>query len=286
MNREDKIKELISKSNVTTDAQAGNRILGDALEHLDIFKQQRSSRIGLYFWRTIMKSPITKLAAAAVIAIVVFIGINQLSNSGTSLAWGEVADKIQASRGLIYRERTMGSETPDEAGCVMYYVSSTHSRIDTYKAGKITRTLYCDYDAGNTFIVDHNYKIFGNHPMEQRGIQDFQRVMVLKDWVRKVLSHEHRKLGRKTIEGLLCEGIETVYPIFGDINSLPENYVTRVWVSLETEYPVLFESGQVSGEDGKLQVESVMDQFQWDIELDPSEFEPKIPPADYEDMES
>lgn len=285
MRSADNINNLIMKLQLKASTDLDRRVHKDISKALAESDKTKSAITQPNIGRTIMKSRITKIAAAAVIVVAVLICINQFSGPGTSLAWGEVAKKIQASRGLIYRERTMGSDTPEEVGC-MYYVSSTRSRMDNYKAGNITRVFYCDYDARNIFFVDHNNKIFGNIPMEQRGIQDFQQVMDLKDWVREVLSHEHKKLGRKTIEGLLCEGIETVYPIFGDINSLVENYVTRVWVSLETEYPVLCESGQVSGEDGKLQVESVMDQFQWDIELDPSEFEPKKPPADYEDMEN
>ena len=73
MNREDKIKELISKSNVSTDAQTENRILGDALEHLSMLKQRKLPQVGLNIWRIIMKSPITKLAAAAVIIALVLL---------------------------------------------------------------------------------------------------------------------------------------------------------------------------------------------------------------------
>jgi hypothetical protein len=58
-----------------------------------------------------------------------------------------------------------------------------------------------------------------------------------------------------------------------------------LWVSAETGYPVLYES-KMSGEyEGQVwESESVTDQFQWDVELNPGIFEPNIPP-DYERIE-
>ena len=279
------INELIKKLQLKASTDLDKRVHQDISKALAESDKTKSALLEPNTWRTIMKNPITKLAAAAVIVVAAIICISQFGGSGTSVAWGEVADKIQASRGLIYRERTIGSDTPDEADYIMCYVSSAHSRTDTYKAGKITRTFYYDYEARNMFFVDHNDKIFGNIPMEQRGIQDFQQVMDLKEWVREVLSREHKKLGRRTIGGVLCEGLETKYPIFGDMDAPAGNSARRVWVSVETEYPLLCEGG-ILGDDGKLRVEAVMDQFQWDIEMGPSEFEPKKPPADYEDMEN
>lgn len=58
----------------------------------------------------------------------------------------------------------------------------------------------------------------------------------------------------------------------------------RLWVNAETEYPVLFESKISFEHNGQvMESEGVMDQFQWDVELDPSIFEPNIP-ADYIDI--
>ena len=44
----------------------------------------------------IMKSPITKLAAAAVIIIAVFIGIDQLGTNGSSVVWADVAERFES----------------------------------------------------------------------------------------------------------------------------------------------------------------------------------------------
>ncbi|UCF17209.1 MAG: hypothetical protein JSW59_07065, partial [Phycisphaerales bacterium] len=100
----------------------------------------------------------------------------------------------------------------------------------------------------------------------------------------KFLSCECRNLGQKTIDGILCEGLETTDPAFLDDSDPPvESLMLQLWVSVEMGYPVLFECNAVNEPDDGGRIEVVMDQFQWDVELDPSEFEPKIPP-DYELM--
>jgi hypothetical protein len=232
--------------------------------------------------RTIMKSRIVKLAVAAVVIVAVVLGLFELlgTESKSGVVWADVVKKIETTRGLIYRESHPNG--PDEAVYIMFYDSPTHARIDTYKNGQLTRSLYCDYDARTILCVAHDDKICANIPMEERDVQDHQREMHLKGWVEEVLSRQHTNLGRRTIGGVLCEGIETKYPIFGDADSPTENSARRVWVSVETGYPLLCEAGKL-GDDGKLRVETVLDQFQWDVELDASEFEPNIPP-DYEQM--
>jgi len=43
-----------------------------------------------------MKSPITKLAAAAVIIIAVFVGIDQFDTNSSSVAWADVAERFES----------------------------------------------------------------------------------------------------------------------------------------------------------------------------------------------
>lgn len=90
----DKIKELINESNVTTSSDADQKILGDALEHLEKLKQKKLHAAQPNVWEIIFKSPITKLAVAAVIVITAIVGINQFSSS--SVAWADVAERFRS----------------------------------------------------------------------------------------------------------------------------------------------------------------------------------------------
>jgi len=75
MKPEDKIKKLINESDVTTSSDTDKRILADALKHLDKLKQKNSAGPQPNIWEFIIKSPIVKLTAAAVIIVAVLIGL-------------------------------------------------------------------------------------------------------------------------------------------------------------------------------------------------------------------
>jgi outer membrane lipoprotein-sorting protein len=295
MNREDKIKELINKSNVSTDAQTENRILGDALEHLSMLKQRKLPQVGLNIWRIIMKSPILKLAAAAVIIALVVLGLFEFigTDNTSGVVWAEVVRKVGASRGLIFRCRDSTASSEDDYSIA--YTSPTNCRKDFYEHGQIIRTGYVDFTDSDTYtLVD----VFHMRKHSLTTTYKKSKYQLFLEWhddwtnpsflVQMILSAEHSKLGQKTIEGVLCEGIETtdpacLGPLPEQVNNLQVEF--RLWVSAETGYPVLFESkmgGESEGEWGES--ECVIDQFQWDVELDPDIFEPNIPTG-YEKIE-
>ena len=103
-----------------------------------------------------------------------------------------------------------------------------------------------------------------------------------KSLVLRFLSHEHRELGFKTVEGVLCEGIETTDPAFDETDYPVDSLMAQIWVSVETGYPIQFEV-EIVRNNGEIRIGGVRDQFQWDVELDESMFEPNIPP-DYIDI--
>ena len=94
MKPEDKIKKLINESDVTTGPDADKRILAGALEHLDKLKQKKLHAAQPNVWELIIKSPIVKLTAAAVIVITAIIGVTQFGSS--NVAWADVEEHFQS----------------------------------------------------------------------------------------------------------------------------------------------------------------------------------------------
>ena len=242
--------------------------------------------------RTIMKSPIVKSAAAAVIIVLVILGLFEFTGTENTsgVVWAEVVTKVEASRGLIVRSTDHSPSNEDEYSIT--YTSPAYCRKEFYKDGQMIRTAYVDFtDSDTDTLTDvfHIHKLCVSDTFEKSENELFLEWH--SDWtnpgflVQKILSAEHRKLGRKTIEGVLCEGIETTDPAyFGPVPEKFENPQAefRLWVSVETGYPVMYETKLNAEHQGKVwEKESVMDQFQWDVELDPNIFEPNLPP-DYE----
>jgi outer membrane lipoprotein-sorting protein len=234
-----------------------------------------------------MKSPITKLAAAAVVITVVALGLFEFIGTGSTsgVVWAEVAQKVQASRGVIFRRAGTSSDMSreyrkDEADYSILYNSPRYSRRDDYKGDQIYKTFYNDFNTKTLILVDHGHKSYVKMTFEKMEQDDF--LTNPKSFVQRFLSHEHKELGQKTVEGVLCEGIETTDPAFFGTDHPVDSLMARVWVSVETGYPVQFEY-EVVRYSGQIRLADVVDQFQWDVELDESMFEPNIP-ADYIDI--
>lgn len=240
-----------------------------------------------------MKSPITKFAATVVIIALVVLGLFEFigTENTSGIVWAEVARKVETSRGSVVRYKEASSFQPsNENDYSITYTSPRYSRKDVYKGGQITDSYYTNLDTKTYTGIHHTRKHYLSITItpNKEGFMEKQ-----EDWmnprylVQKILSCEHRELGQKTIDGVLCEGLETTDPaVFGPLPGPVSrlDVQMQLWVNVETQYPVMFEwkinaeaEGQVIESDG------VMDQFQWDVELDPSFLEPNIPP-DYTDM--
>jgi hypothetical protein len=279
MKRARDIEAMIKDLRHPVDARAHDRVLGRLLDAWRQRQQQRRAvrqpRIG----RIVMKNPTTKLALAAAIIVAVILGLFEFidTGGGSGVVWAEVAKKVQASRGVIFRSTEhIAPDTYDqENDYSMQYCTSTQSRLDGYQGGRIIKTIWGDCNTKTVVLVDHFHKSY----IKETGAEMPDRLGTMdpNSWVQKFLSCQYKKLGRKTIEGVLCEGIETTDPAFYGGGNPPETPVARLWVSVETGYPVQFEGERVYDDQRHTWVQ---DQFQWDVAIDPSLFEPNIP-ADY-----
>jgi len=258
---------------INTSTEMDQRILHDTLKVQKEIKQTKLAETQPEIWRTIMKGSITKFAVAAVIIAIVVLGLFEFINTGSKsgVVWAEVAQKVEASPGVIFRASGTGSRDPNDDwpnGYRIFWRSASVSRMDIYRGGQIHRTIYLDYDAKSVLGVFHDAKKYNKEAMSDqtahadKGWSDPQGLLKLG------LSLEHHALGQKTIDGELCEGIEA---------KGPDGTTGRVWVRAETGYPVLVEIMGVDGSTG------TMDQFRWNVDLPAEGVEPEIP-ADYESL--
>jgi len=253
-----------------------------AINQSGVSKQSETHLI----WRTIMKSPITKLAVAAAVIVVVVLGLFEfIGTDGTSgVVWAEVAQKIEASPGVIFRSRGTGSRDPNDDwpnGYKITWRSAVVTRTDRYRDGQIRRTIYYNLDTKTTILLAHDAKKYikeaTSDAQVQRAQADKDRWTDPQGLVNFCLALKHHSLGQKTIDGVLCEGIETT-----DSSGLPvKSFTGRLWVGVETGYPVLVEIEAI--DDGSIRHTSTLDQFQWNVDLSAEDVEPEIH-TDYEPL--
>jgi NTP pyrophosphatase (non-canonical NTP hydrolase)/outer membrane lipoprotein-sorting protein len=172
-------------------------------------------------------------------------------------------------------------QTP-KTTAIGYYSSENGSRVESYINDKLSFTMYLNPKENIFVSVMPDQKQFtkmtGKSPDELKQIseKDDPRVMV-----RHMMSTEYEQLGRDKINGIDVEGIECTGP--GIMGGMFEDATARLWVEIGTDFPVRIEiEGIVAG--GQMEMSMVMDDFQWNVELDPALFVPDIP-SDYTSQE-
>ncbi len=101
MRPSDPIEKLFTETPIITNSDVDNVVLDDAVRAMSKSKQKRPVANKPDLWRHIMKSKLTKFAAAVVIVIAALIGINLLN--GTP-AWAEVLENISNAGNVVYKE--------------------------------------------------------------------------------------------------------------------------------------------------------------------------------------
>lgn len=236
--------------------------------------------------RIIMSSPITKLAAAAII-IAVLIGIDQFGSSGKGVAWGNVAEKVEKIQTYIFRERQTETSEPIQEGfefvteseSIHHWSLEYGSRIDTYKNGELAISTYTLPAEKAMVGIVYPMKMYSRRALSEATIREMEQKGP-REIIRQLMSADYKLLGHEVIGGIEVEGIE-----FNDPNALYytgppiRDFAGRLWVDVKDELPVWIELKFVP-QGSPIHHRIVMDQFQWNVELDASDFEPNIP-ADY-----
>ena len=92
------------------------------------------------------------------------------------------------------------------------------------------------------------------------------------------MEYKYTKLGRDTIDGIEVEGIEVTDPAMGA--GMFDTIVARLWCDVKNDLPVLM-TMKGSASNGDVVLDITLDDFNWDVEIDPAELVPDIP-ADYD----
>ena len=282
MKSAENIEKLIKNLDLDIDInpETDRTILGELSEVHEKSKKMKSALAEPNIRRTIMKNPITKLAAAAVIIIALLIGILLLGNSTTGVAWGEVLEKAEQIPTVIFDmtvEITYSESEKHQFQSEHYVAAHYGTRVNIYHNGELGTIQY---------KLPHKKVVYVIRPLKKKykrkDLSD-EQVALGHDrddprmWLKAISSADYTELGRADINGVIVEGIET--EITGEANG-----VMRLWVDVETNLPVRIEVEELGMESGQMRPHKfVMDNFRWDVELDESVFEPNIP-SDYEPM--
>jgi len=233
--------------------------------------------------RIIVKHKLTKLAVAAVIIVAVMLGLNIIGGPDmASVALADVAREIEQIKNCVFKKTTTAFSEDNFINSFdsLVYFTEAAVREDIYDDEKMIGQAYVRFSERILVVVDHKTKEFRKMDLSD---EDMEKMFLVspKNIVNLILGKgKYKKLGRKTVDGILSEGFE-----FSDKRAMLsmdkekiENIVTRLWVDVSTNLPVRVDVDCVLINDLKANV--VMYDPKWDVELEPDFFEPKIP-VDY-----
>ena len=279
-------------------SEVAARDLDRAKERLaELTSEQRTK--GQQIWIIIMKSRITKLAAAVAVIIAALVTSHYLGGSidGTTIAWARVIETIENARTITSREtRTLTCEAKElpflGTSEVIKYASSEYGvREDMVKDGQPLSHTYWLLKANECVTIIPALKQCTRKPLTEVEKKVLHQ-MTPEGVANLIKSSQYVELGRKSIDGVEVEGLEirgnelVVAPV--ELDSV----VMRMWVDVETYLPVVIEADAITTDKtittftgGKpVKAELLAGEFEWNVQLDAEIFEPNIP-EDYTILE-
>jgi outer membrane lipoprotein-sorting protein len=279
-----KIEKLIKRNHYKAKPEVYDKALGNFLQVVDDYKKEKSAFDGPNIWRIIMKGKMIKLAAAAVIAIVVLGGISFWPGGSDAGKWWlgppkvwaqEILDELNAIKGVTCRERIVhvmsnGSEHVSMTW-MKFYVSHDSYRRDIYDDDFLREIQW--YVPDGDGMLQHSIRYDLNSYFAKTGYGDFGNydpVERMRSYVSR-LDEADQLLGEEVIDGYNCVGFEISSGMSGD-------RVDCIWFDKETRLPVRVEHrGMPVTNEPDMTSTIIQDDFDYNPDLSADTFVPQTP---------
>ncbi|MHC4536509.1 MAG: hypothetical protein ACYS6K_21375 [Planctomycetota bacterium] len=236
-------------------------------------------------WRIIMNNRMTKLAAAAVIVIGVFVGFEIFTKTG-SVSWAQVREQVAAVRAVMYKAKVNATENgqPSQLQIEATLADEHGTRMDAYIGDQLLGTSFTLADTKtHIHIMPAQKKYIEVALTEEIRIENGDPKLIVEAF----LGGDYKKLGRREINGVTVEGVRSndVSPTEGvpggaglmeGLEGLSTKVSASLWADVATGWPVEI-SFDITDENGGEQMTIVVSDFQWDAQIDPATFASIIP---------
>jgi len=257
----DKTKLFIKNASINSNPEVNEAVLKELLNELDKSKNMTCAARQPDIWRTIMKSPLTKIAAAAAIIIALLIGLHYFGDSIniTSTAYAEIIEKLHNARTMTY---TSNGTTEIEIafkkpGYMRTTMPGDYVTVIDWTQGKgistlPTRNQYIEMEMSNL-----------PHDPAQQQFNVIEKLRTLPD-------RADEELGTREIDGRVLQGFRVT----------EEDVTNTVWIDSQNRELVRVETEFINAPGMNV----VMTDFQFDVDLDDSLFS-LTPPDGYTPIE-
>jgi hypothetical protein len=239
-------------------------------------------------WRKIMRSPLTKLAAAAVVVIACVIGLSLWKTTGSGIALADVLARIEQAKAYRFQlNAKMTGEDPNKETRITWlrsqgYGSKLIGEERDPNGGWSTFTeRYRSLDNKTEIIIMPKEKKYRRTEIDDENAKVWQKTTDPRTALKKILKTKYESLGRSTIDGIEVEGFRTTDPNWIANSENKVEVDVKMWVDTKTRLPVRYDFTYAwfdqMGDKIIKHDHVVLHDFQWDVVVDASEFEPVIP---------
>jgi len=236
-------------------------------------------------WRIIMSNKMTKFAAAAVILIGVFVGF-EIFNGTSSVSWAQVRQQVAAVKAVMYKAKVDATENgqPFQLQIEAILADEHGTRMDAYMGDQLVGRSFTLADKKtHIYIMPAQKKYIEVELTEKIRIENGDPKLIVEAF----LKGDYKELGRREINGLTLEGIQShdVSPAAGvpgggglmeALEGLSAKVIASLWVDVATGWPVEIIL-DITGDNGGEQMTIVVSDFQWDAQIDSTTFASVIP---------
>ncbi len=262
---EEKFSSLLSavgRKTVAPDREFLNKLKEESTKIFEASASKGSGNLResvntISIWRTIMKSPIMKITAAAAVIVVLIIGISRLGDS-SGVAWAEVSQHILNAKTAVL-DIIIGDE---EAGGPVIHDQIKGSRIRRTISNMEDEVCIIDLEAWRILSLTVSKKKAAY--IDLKGLPSMPNYM---DTLRNLISElqekpdfEVEELGKQEIDGQEAVGFLARHP----------KVELTIWADPETALPVRIE--QTGG-----QMKVICKNVKFDVPMDESLFSMEVP---------
>jgi hypothetical protein len=235
--------KAVAQSNLEKDVM--NQVIREQNVRL---KAAGKAATGLKLRRIIMKSSITRIAAAAVIVVAVTIGILQLG--GGTVTWAQVIEPILNAKTIVF-DLVLGT---DETGVVMHEIV-VGPRMRRTMSNMPTVTMIIDTDNAKLLALDTQAKTAAYADIEgDLGDRHRSFIKFVRQIIRQLQEGQVEQLDERVIDGQKAVGFA----------GKGQNEAVTIWADPQTSRPIRIEA-QIGQE-----FAFVMKNFEFDVTVDES----------------
>ncbi len=279
----DDIRELFESVQLGIRPETDEQVFQDMLQAQDEAKNNPTDPSER--WRIIMKSPLSKLAVAATIVVACIAASFMWTGTQSSVALADVLTRMEQISVFMYQMsmtvtgQKVGDRMLDhnvETTLVMsrdHGMKMTMESTDPNGVQMAIQEMYLSPQTGTAITIMPSQKKYAQVEFDETLFEQTRKQNNdPRTMVQQILTCDYISLGRSTVNGVEVEGFQTTDPKF--MGGVIGQVDVKMWVNVQTQLPLRAEMDVQMKE---MQMHAVMHDFQWDVSMDASAFEPVIP---------